>query len=85
MPLSFSDVPYLRAKEKQLNAMLSAQAAANRAALRRRLRRVIGRDACKSSSVRWVEPLVPANAAAPFHPNARGEAGVSTVVTAAAR
>ena len=45
----------------------------------------IGFNACKSASVRWVEPLVPANAAAPFHPNARGEAGVSTSVTAAAR
>jgi hypothetical protein len=42
-------------------------------------------NACKSSSVRWVEPLVPANAAAPFHPNARGEAGVAQSVTAAAR
>ena len=43
----------------------------------------IGRDACKSSSTRWVEPLVPANAAAPFHPNARGEAGIATVVVGA--
>jgi hypothetical protein len=33
--------------------------------------------------VRWVEPLVPGNTAAPFHPNARGEAGVAVVVTAA--
>ena len=43
----------------------------------------IGRDACRSSSTRWVEPLVPANAAAPFHPNARGEAGIAAVVARA--
>jgi hypothetical protein len=30
--------------------------------------------------LRRVEPLVPANAAAPFHPNARGEAGIATEV-----
>ena len=35
----------------------------------------IGRDACRSSGTRWVEPLVPGNAAAPFHPNARGDGG----------
>ena len=43
----------------------------------------IGRDACKSPSTRWVEPLVPVNLAAPFHPNARGEAGIAAVVVGA--
>ena len=43
----------------------------------------IGRDACRSSGTRWVEPLVPGNAAAPFHPNARGMAGIAPVVAAA--
>jgi lysophospholipase L1-like esterase len=85
VPLSFSDVPYLRAKEKQLNAMLSTQAGANGATYVDDYTPSIGHDSCKSTSVRWVEPLVPANPAAPFHPNARGEAGVATVVTAAAR
>jgi hypothetical protein len=45
----------------------------------------IGRDACKSAGTRWVEPLVPGNAAAPLHPNARGEAGIAAVVAAASR
>ena len=45
----------------------------------------LGKDACKSSGTRWVEPLVPGNAAAPFHPNARGMAGVTPAVVAAAR
>ncbi len=81
VPLGFTDVPYLRAKEEQLNAMLAQQAAASANT------RVVddytaslGRDACRSATVRWVEPLVPASAAAPFHPNRRGEAGVAAAV-----
>jgi hypothetical protein len=83
VPLAYADVPYLRAKEKQLNAMLATQAAAGGATFVDDYTASIGHDACKSSSVRWVEPLVPTNPAAPFHPNARGEAGVAGVVTAA--
>ena len=90
VPFAFQDVPYLRAKEKQLNAMLAQQVAAA-AGPTFDVRLVddytasIGHDACKSATVRWVEPLVPANAAAPFHPNARGEGGVATAVEAVAR
>jgi lysophospholipase L1-like esterase len=89
VPFAFQDVPYLRAKEKELNAMLAQQAAAPAAAGFTKLvddyTASIGHDACKSPTVRWVEPLVPANAAAPFHPNARGEAGVAAAVVAATR
>ena len=42
----------------------------------------IGRDACKSSSVRWVEPLIPTNAAAPVHPNLRGMQGTTAALVA---
>lgn len=83
VPLAYADVPYLRAKQQQLNAMLATQAAAAGATLVNDYTASIGKDACKSSSVRWVEPLVPGNAAAPFHPNARGEAGVAESVLAA--
>ena len=83
VPIAFTDVPYLRGVEKNLNAMLAQQAAANGARIVDDYTASIGRDACKSSSTRWVEPLVPANAAAPFHPNARGEAGIATVVVGA--
>jgi GDSL-like Lipase/Acylhydrolase family len=85
VPLAYADVPYLRATEQRLNTMLSQQAAANGARFVDDYTASIGKDACKSSGTRWVEPLVPGNAAAPFHPNARGEAGIATVVTAAAR
>jgi hypothetical protein len=83
VPFAYADVPYLRAKEQQLNTMLATEAAANGATLVDDYSASIGKDACKSSGTRWVEPLVPATAAAPFHPNARGEAGVAVVVTAA--
>ncbi|HEY7076124.1 MAG TPA: SGNH/GDSL hydrolase family protein [Solirubrobacteraceae bacterium] len=85
VPFAWADVPYLRAKEKELNAMLATQAGLHGAELVDDYTAGIGHDACKSPSVRWVEPLVPATAAAPFHPNARGEAGVAAAVVAAAR
>ena len=37
-----------------------------------------GHDACRSASTRWVEGLIPASSAAPFHPNAAGERGMAT-------
>jgi lysophospholipase L1-like esterase len=84
VPLAWADVPYLRATEKRLNTMLAQQAAANGARYVDAYTAAIGKDACKSSGTRWVEPLVPGNAAAPFHPNARGMAGITPVVVAAA-
>ena len=59
MPISFTDAPYLRATEQRLNAMLATQAAANGATLVNWYQASIGHDACKGSSTRWVEPLVP--------------------------
>jgi hypothetical protein len=82
VPIGFTDVPYLRGVEN-LNAMLAQQAAANGARIVDDYTASIGRDACRSASTRWVEPLVPGNAAAPFHPNARGEAGIAAVVAGA--
>jgi hypothetical protein len=83
MPISFSDTPYLRAKEQELNQMLATQAAANGATLVSWYAASIGHDACKSSSVRWVEPLVPGNSAAPIHPNLAGMTGAASVLVAA--
>lgn len=80
VPLAFSDVPWLRSKEKELNAMLATVAGANSATIVDAYTASIGKDACKSSGVRWVEPLVPGNPAAPFHPNERGMTGVANAV-----
>jgi hypothetical protein len=85
VPLAYSDVPYLRSKQLELNAMLATVAGANGAVLVDDYTASIGRDACRSSGTRWVEPLVPGNAAAPFHPNARGMEGIAPVVAAASR
>jgi len=85
MPLTFTDVPYLRNKEKELNAMLRNQAIANGALYVDTYTPSIGHDACKLPTVRWVEPVVPANPAAPVHPNLRGMAGMGAAVVNAIR
>ena len=85
MPIGFGDVPYLRAKEKELNAMLATEAAENGATLVNWYNASIGHDACKGPSTRWVEPVVPTNPAAPIHPNERGMQGAATILAAAAK
>jgi lysophospholipase L1-like esterase len=72
IPVATEDVPYLRAKQKELNQMLADQAAANGASLLDTYSLGLGHDACQPPALRWVEPLVPVNAAAPFHPNVLG-------------
>ena len=83
LPIAWNDVSYLRSKHLQLNQMLANQAAANGATLVNWYSASIGRDACKGSSVRWVEPIVPGNPAAPVHPNQRGMQGAATILDAA--
>jgi lysophospholipase L1-like esterase len=83
MPITDGDVPYVRAKEKELNAMVAAQAAANGAGLVDWYTASIGHDACQPPVIRWVEPVVPVNAAAPVHPNLGGMMGASALLEAA--
>jgi lysophospholipase L1-like esterase len=83
MPYAYNDVPYLRAKHQELNAMLATQAAANGAVLVDAYSAGIGHDACRSSSQRWVEPVVATSPAAPLHPNAAGMQGTTNVLLAA--
>jgi hypothetical protein len=85
MPISFSDAPYLRSKEQELNAMLATQASKNGATLVSWYQASIGHDACKSSSVRWVEPLLPENPSAPIHPNLHGMEGAAAALVAAVK
>lgn len=85
MPIGFQDVPYLRSTQKSLNSMLATQAAANGATLVNWYTASIGHDACKGSSTRWVEPLVPGNAAAPIHPNKAGMVGGANALLAAVK
>jgi lysophospholipase L1-like esterase len=83
MPIAYADVPYLRAKEQELNAMLADQAAANGATLVDWYTASIGHDACQLPTVRWVEPVVPTNPAAPIHPNLAGMQGAASVLVPA--
>ena len=83
VPIAEGDVPYLRAKQKELNAMLAAQAAANGAQVIDWYTASIGHDACQPPVIRWVEPVVPVNAAAPIHPNLGGMIGASNLLSAA--
>jgi lysophospholipase L1-like esterase len=85
MPISFTDAPYLRSTEQRLDAMLATQAAANGATLVNWYGASIGHDACKSSSNRWVEPLVPGELAAPIHPNKAGMQGGANALLAAVK
>lgn len=83
LPIAYDDVPYLRAKEKELNSMIAAQAGANGATYVDVYTPSIGKDACEPPVLRWIEPAVPVNAAAPVHPNLTGMEGVAAVLRAA--
>jgi lysophospholipase L1-like esterase len=82
MPVAYADVPYLRAKEQELNQMLANEAGLNDAHLVDAYTAGIGHDACQSPLVRWVEPAVPVNPAAPVHPNLAGMQGTADALIA---
>jgi lysophospholipase L1-like esterase len=84
MPVARGDVPYMRAKQEELNGMLAQQAAANGARLVDVYSASVGHSACAAPGLRWVEPFVPANAAAPLHPNLLGMRAMSALVVSAA-
>jgi lysophospholipase L1-like esterase len=83
VPLAPGDVPYLRATEKALNRAMARAAAANGATFVDTYRATIGHDACQRPGVRWVEGLIPASPAYPFHPNRRGQQAIARQVLAA--
>lgn len=83
MPVAPGDVPYLRDKQKELNAMLATQAAAAGATFVDTYGPSIGHDACQRPGTRWVEPLIPLAPAAPVHPNALGMRSMADALLAA--
>jgi lysophospholipase L1-like esterase len=82
MPITDGDVPYVRDKEKQLNAMLQYVTVASGDIYVDTYGQSIGRDACQLPTVRWVEPVVPVNPAAPIHPNAAGMQATANMLLA---
>jgi lysophospholipase L1-like esterase len=83
VPLAHGDVPYLRATEVALNRTLARAAAASGATFVDTYRATIGHDVCQPPGVRWVEGLVPASPAFPFHPNRQGQQAMARPVLAA--
>ena len=82
VPVLPDDVPYLRAKEKELNAMLQAQAEANGATYVDAYTSSIGHDACQLPGIAWVNAIVLVPPSYPGHPNLLGEANTAQQVLA---
>jgi hypothetical protein len=83
VPLTTGDTAYLNNVEKELNAMLANEAALNGAVYVDTYTPSIGHDACKSSSTRWVEPVLPESDAFSVHPNERGMAAEAGLLESA--
>ena len=66
------DVPYVRAKQEELNQMLAEQARPNGAQLVDVYGASQGRSACAGSGTRWVEPTSPATRRRPCTPTCAG-------------
>ncbi|MEU0740795.1 SGNH/GDSL hydrolase family protein [Streptomyces sp. NPDC006134] len=79
--LATGDFPWIRDKEKQLNAMLAQQAAARGAVYVDAYAPSVGHDVCKPAGVRWIEPEDTAEGAG-FHPNAAGHRSTADAVLA---
>jgi hypothetical protein len=83
MPLTTGDVSYLNALEKDLNAMLQSEAGSHGATFVDTFTPSIGHDACKSSRVRWVNPIIASGGGISVHPNPTGAARMGTALQAA--
>jgi lysophospholipase L1-like esterase len=83
VPLGPADTVYLDGVERELNAMLRAQAGAAGAEFVDAYAGGLGHDMCADAQQRWVEGIVPTAPAAPLHPNARGMRAVADRVFAA--
>jgi hypothetical protein len=85
VPITNGDVAYLNRIEVSLNTMLAAAAKAADDTFVNTYTPTIGHDFCQSESVRDVEGLVPGSTTYPFHPNARGQQEIATLVLNALR
>jgi lysophospholipase L1-like esterase len=80
IPITPGDVPYLRAKERELNQAIKTVAGAHHAIYVDTYTPSIGHDGCAPTATRWIEPAVPTAKAAPLHPNTNGEQAMSNIV-----
>ncbi|MBV2354077.1 SGNH/GDSL hydrolase family protein [Streptomyces sp. J2-1] len=73
LPIAAGDVPYLRALQAHLNAVVQRAAAETGATYVDFTAASEGHDACQPSGTRWIEPLLFGTNVVPVHPNALGE------------
>jgi lysophospholipase L1-like esterase len=85
MGVGEEDAQYLRGVQESLNAMIEAAAAGAEAEYVDVYGPSAGRTACDTPILRWVEPIVPVNAAAPVHPNLTGMTAISRLLAALVR
>jgi lysophospholipase L1-like esterase len=83
MPYAPGDVPYLIAKEKELNSMLEHRAAANGVTFVDTYTPSLGHDACQLPGVRWIEPIILPLLGYFVHPNVFGMTGMEGAAAAA--
>jgi lysophospholipase L1-like esterase len=80
MGVGEGDAQYLRGVQEALNGMIAETAGAEGATYVDVYAPSAGKTACDLPVLRWVEPLVPVNAAAPIHPNLNGMLGISDLL-----
>ena len=80
MGVGEEDAQYLRGIQEALNGMIEEAAAIGGATYVDVYGPSAGRSACDLPALRWLEPIVPVNAAAPIHPNLNGMLGVSDLL-----
>ena len=85
MGVGENDARFLRGIQEHLNRMISEAASIAGAEYVDVYGPSAGRSACDLPIVRWTEPLVPVNAAAPIHPNINGMIGMSDVLELAVK
>ncbi|KUN79106.1 lipase [Streptomyces bungoensis] len=73
LPIASGDVPYLRAMQAHLNAVVERAARETGATYVDFAQASEGHDACKPAGTRWIEPLLFGRNIVPVHPNALGE------------
>lgn len=73
LPIASGDVPYLRALQTHLNAVVARAAAETGSIYVDFAQASEGHDACKAPGTRWIEPLLFGQNIVPVHPNALGE------------
>lgn len=84
-PVWARDANYLQGVMNRISARAEEQASARGASFVDFAEVTAGHDICAAPRDRYLEGLVPVNAAAPLHPNAQGMAAFADAVTSAAR